>query len=62
MAPHDRATAPARDQVDDLRANGFTPAQAFDIAGLRWFGPKAATWDDLEHEIREVAFEEVRPR
>jgi hypothetical protein len=53
---------PARDQVDDLKGHGFTVPQAFAIAGLRWYGPKAATWDDLEHEIRETAHEEVRPR
>lgn len=53
---------PARDQVDDWRNLGFTVAQAFDVAGVRWFGPGEATWEDLEHEIREVAFEEVRGR
>ena len=53
---------PARDQVDDIRVNGFTVAQAFDIAGLRWLGPGKATWEDLEHEIRETAHEEVWPR
>ena len=52
----------ARDQVDDLRASKFTVAQAFDVAGLRWSGPRAATWEDLEHEIRQTMHEEVRPR
>ena len=56
------APRPARDQVDDWKTLGFTVPQAFDIAGLRWLGPRAATWDDLEHEIRETAHEEVRAR
>lgn len=51
-----------RDQVDDYKFCGFTVAQAFDVAGLRWLGPRPATWEDLEHEIRETIHEEVRPR
>ena len=56
------APRPARDQVDDLKALGFNVMQAFAIVGLRWWGPKVATWEDLEHEIRAVAHEEARPR
>ena len=53
---------PARDQVDDWKDLGFTVAHAFDIAGIRWWGPGEATWEDLEELICEVADEEVRPR
>ena len=54
------APRPARDQVDDYQANGLTVAQAFDVAGLPWWGPRPATWEDLEHEIRQTAHQELR--
>lgn len=59
---HEPVPRPARDQVDDLKVKGFTVPQVFDIAGLRWSGPREATWEDLEHEIRQTAHEEARGR
>ena len=54
------ALAPAYDRVEDLREQGFTPSQAFDVVGLRWFGSSKPTWADLEHELRETCENEAR--
>lgn len=51
---------PGADQVDDLRGSDFTVLQAFDVAGIRRLGPRAPTWADLEHEIREITHLEAR--
>ena len=46
----------------DLRAQGYTPRQAFDVVGLKppckWW----ITWEDLEREIAATVDREARPR